>query len=473
MYNDQRIIKELKPYIPAADIFRIYEKEEGCAFLDSSLVNELGRYSVIGRHPYLKLVKDGGTFTVNGKPETEKTFKDYMREYLNTHEDKNESPLPIVSGAIGYFSYDYGRKQMGVPTGEKDLVTIPEAVLTFYDCFIVEDCREKRTYLVSNGFDGDAALEIQAMEEAIRKFTEFGKQKEPEIGEKKESVNGMATENSHREKFKIQISPNFEKEEYKQAVDQMIRYIIEGDIYIANMTQQLTIESEKQPLDVFYDLRKNNPSPFGGYLDFRDYQIVCASPERFLKMKDRHVNTRPIKGTRKCGTTPEEDEMLRKELEDSGKDKSELLMIVDLERNDLNRVCTPGSVKVTELFTVEAYATVFHLVSDIEGTFADDKNVMDLLEATFPGGSITGAPKYRAMEIIDELEHGKRNLYTGSIGYLTLDGSCDFNIVIRTALHKEGKYHLGVGGGITAESDLEFEYEETLQKAKAILEALQ
>lgn len=473
MYNDQRIIKELKPYIPAADIFRIYEKEEGCAFLDSSLVNELGRYSIIGRDPYLKLVKDGETFTVNGKTETEKTFEDYMREYLNTHEDKNDSQLPVVSGAMGYFSYDYGRKQMGVPTGEKDLVTIPEAVLTFYDCFIVEDCQEKRTYLVANGITGDALAQIQAMEEAIRKFTESGKQKEPEIGEKKESGNGMATENSHREKFKIQISPNFEKEEYKQAVDRMIQYIIEGDIYIANMTQQLTIESEKQPLDVFYDLRKNNPSPFGGYLDFGDYQIVCASPERFLKMKDRHVNTRPIKGTRKRGITPEEDEMLRKELEDSGKDKSELLMIVDLERNDLNRVCTPGSVKVTELFTVEAYATVFHLVSDIEGTLADDKNVMDLLEATFPGGSITGAPKYRAMEIIDELEHGKRNLYTGSIGYLTLDGSCDFNIVIRTALHKEGKYHLGVGGGITAESDLEFEYEETLQKARAILEALQ
>ena len=234
----------------------------------------------------------------------------------------------------------------------------------------------------------------------------------------------------------------------------MIRYIIEGDIYIANMTQQLTIESEKPPLDVFYDLRKNNPSPFGGYLDFGDYQIVCASPERFLKMKDRHVNTRPIKGTRKRGVTSEEDEMLRRELQDSGKDKSELLMIVDLERNDLNRVCTPGSVKVTELFTVEAYATVFHLVSDIEGKLEEGKNVMDLLKAAFPGGSITGAPKYRAMEIIDELEHGKRNLYTGSIGYLTLDGSCDFNIVIRTALHKNGKYHLGVGGGITAESDL-------------------
>ena len=467
MYNNQRIIKELTPYIPAVEIFRIYEREPGAAFLDSSLVNELGHYSVIGRCPYLKLVKDGKTFTINGKPETETTFEDYMREYLNTHEDKNDSRLPLVSGAVGYFSYDYGRKQMGVPSGEKDLVTIPEAVLTFYDCFVVEDCQEKRTYLVSNGISGNAAAQIGAMEKAILESIKNRKQEESETGE---NINAR---NSHREKFKIQIHPNFEKEEYKQAVDRMIRYIIEGDIYIANMTQQLTIESEKQPLDVFYDLRKNNPSPFGGYLDFGDYQIVCASPERFLKMKDRHVNTRPIKGTRKRGATPEEDQMLRQELADSGKDKSELLMIVDLERNDLNRVCTPGSVKVTELFTVEAYATVFHLVSDIEGTLEDGKNVMDLLEATFPGGSITGAPKYRAMEIIDELEHGKRNLYTGSIGYLTLDGSCDFNIVIRTALHKNGKYHLGVGGGITAESDLEFEYEETLQKAKAILDALQ
>lgn len=467
MYKNQRIIKELTPYIPAVDIFRIYEKEPGSAFLDSSLVNELGHYSVIGRCPYLKLVKDGEIFTINGKTETETTFEDYMWEYLDSHEDKNDSGLPIVSGAVGYFSYDYGRKQMGVPSGEKDLVTIPEAVLTFYDCFVVEDCQEKRTYLVANGISGDAAAQIGAMEKAILESIKNRKQEESETGE---NINAW---NSHREKFKIQIHPNFEKEEYKQAVDRMIRYIIEGDIYIANMTQQLTIESEKQPLDVFYDLRKNNPSPFGGYLDFGEYQIICASPERFLKMKDRHVNTRPIKGTRKRGETPEEDEMLRQELADSGKDKSELLMIVDLERNDLNRVCTPGSVKVTELFTVEAYATVFHLVSDIEGTLEDGKNVMDLLEATFPGGSITGAPKYRAMEIIDELEHGKRNLYTGSIGYLTLDGSCDFNIVIRTALHKNGKYHLGVGGGITAESDLEFEYEETLQKAKAILDALQ
>ena len=213
MYRKQRIIKELTPYVPTAEILRIYEKEPGAAFLDSSLVNELGRYSVIGKCPYLKLIKDGNIFTVNGKEETEKTFEQYMREYLNTHFDKNDSELPIVSGAVGYFSYDYGRKQMGVPSNESDIVTIPEAVLTFYDCFIVEDCREKRTYLVSNGISGDAETEIQMMEKEILEASESGRK----------NCNGNAKEEeAHSDKkYEIQVHPNFEKEEYKRAVDKI------------------------------------------------------------------------------------------------------------------------------------------------------------------------------------------------------------------------------------------------------------
>ena len=453
MYQKQRKIKKLDIYTPAAELFRIYQKEEECVFLDSSLVNHLGKYSIIGRCPYLKLVKDGEIFTINGLEEKEQTFESYMKTYLAEHVDKNDSELPIISGAIGYFSYDYGRERQGIVSGEEEIVHIPEAAVTFYDFFIIEDCQKKEIWLIADGITGDAAQMLEEAEQRCKKIVQQGEERT-------------------KARAEIAVFPNFEKEEYKQAVADMIQYIIEGDIYIANMTQQLTIESKKKPLDVFYDLRRANPSPFGGYLDYGKYQIICASPERFLQMKKGTVHTRPIKGTRKRGETPEEDRMMREELQNSEKDKSELLMIVDLERNDLNRVCVPGSVKVTELFTVEEYATVFHLVSDIEGTLQEGKNIMDLLEAAFPGGSITGAPKYRAMEIIDELEHGKRNLYTGSIGYLTLDGDCDFNIVIRTALHKDGRYHLGVGGGITAESDLEFEYEETLQKAKAILEAL-
>lgn len=456
MYNTKRIIRELTPYRSTAEIFQILGEERDSVFLDSSLVNDLGRYSIIGRNPYLKLLKDGDSFFINNIEETEITFEEYLRKYLQNHKDKNQTDLPLVSGAVGYFSYEYGRKLMEIASGEKDIVSIPDAVLIFYDLYIIEDCKEKRTFLIANGTETPAEELLQKTEEEIQ------------AGDQK----NLSYINSKDTSFDIEVFPNFKKEEYKKAVDDMIHYIIEGDIYIANMTQQMTVKSEKQPKDVFLDLRKNNPSPFGGYLDYEDFQIVCASPERFLRMKKGHVETRPIKGTRKRGDTPEEDLLMRKELENSDKDKSELLMIVDLERNDLNRVCKPGSVKVTELFTVEEYATVFHLVSNIEGELEEGKNFADLLEATFPGGSITGAPKYRAMEIIDELEHGRRNLYTGSIGYLTLDGDCDFNIVIRTALHKDGRYHLGVGGGITAESELEFEYEETLQKAKAVLEAM-
>ena len=423
MYNINRVIKKLTPHRSAAELFKYFSGEKDCVFLDSSLVNGLGRYSIIGVRPYLKLVKDDHGFFINEQKVSELSFEEYLKKYLSEHKDQNKSGLPMLSGAIGYFSYEYGRKLMEIPSHKENLVTIPDAVLVFYDMYIIEDCHEKKTFLVANGVTEDAEKLIESVE---KRLTEV-------LLEKEQVADGS---------FNIEITPNFKKEE------------------------------NKKPLDVFYDLRENNPSPFGGYMDYGDFQIVCASPERFLKMKKGHVNTRPIKGTRKRGETLEEDLLMRNELKNSEKDKSELLMIVDLERNDLNRVCKPGSVKVTELFTVEEYATVFHLVSDIEGVLQENKTIMDLLEATFPGGSITGAPKYRAMEIIDELENNRRNLYTGSIGYLTLDGDCDFNIVIRTALHKDGMYYLGVGGGITAESDLEFEYEETLQKAKAVLEAM-
>jgi len=454
----KRVTVELERYVPASEVFRLAAKEPGCAFLDSSLVNELGRWSILGLRPYKTLIKEqDGSFTEDGVFRQDTDFETRLGEFLKQNRDENETALPIVSGAIGYFSYDYGRERMGVPSAEQDVEPIPQARVVFYDLLLIEDCREKRVWLSACGQTEDAEALLTRFRQDIERRMEEGFPPLPD---------------AHATK-PITVRPNFEKEEYKAAVGRMIRYIIEGDIYIANMTQRLDIMSDREPLAVFEHLRTHNPSPFGGYLDCGDHQIICASPERFLRLRDGVVETRPIKGTRKRGETPEEDETLRRELEQSEKDKSELLMIVDLERNDLNRVCRPGSVEVTELFTVETYATVFHLVSNIRGELVQGRDVTDLLRAAFPGGSITGAPKYRAMEIIDELEHGKRGLYTGSIGYLTLDGDCDLNIVIRTALHRDGRYHLGVGGGITSESDLEFEYEETLQKAKAVLEALQ
>ena len=454
----KRVTVELERYVPASEVFHLAAKEPGCAFLDSSLVNELGRWSILGLRPYKTLIKEqDGSFTEDDVARPDTDFETRLGEFLRLNGDENETELPIVSGAIGYFSYDYGREHVGVPTAEQDVEPIPQARVVFYDLLLIEDCHEKRVWLSACGQTEDALELLARFRWGIERGMEEG---------------FPALPDAHATK-PITVRPNFEKEEYKTAVDRMIRCIIEGDIYIANMTQRLDVMSDREPLAVFEHLRTHNPSPFGGYLDCGDHQIICASPERFLRLRDGVVETRPIKGTRKRGETPEEDEALRRELELSEKDKSELLMIVDLERNDLNRVCRPGSVEVTELFTVETYATVFHLVSNIRGELAQGSDVTDLLRAAFPGGSITGAPKYRAMEIIDELEHGKRGLYTGSIGYLTLDGECDLNIVIRTALHRDGRYHLGVGGGITSESDLEFEYEETLQKAKAVLEALQ
>ena len=450
----KRTIRMMKDFPPIHRIFDLFAEEEMAVFLDSSLQNALGRYSVIGLFPYLTLVK-GETFTVNGV-ECEQSFEEYVKEYLNSHREENPTTLPIVSGAVGYFSYDYGREKEGVRSRHRKKVEIPDCILCFYDLFIVEDHSAHTLYLIGNGNLKDSRRMTEELLLRIRGITEADWKEE-----------------NRRESRRITVEANFEKKEYLTAVEDTIRHIVEGDIYIMNMTQQLSVSGESGPYQVFRRLRRENPSPFGGYFQYGDFQIICASPERFLQMQNGHVMTRPIKGTRKRGTTPEEDEALKKELADSEKDKSELLMIVDLERNDLNRVCVPGSVKVTELFQVETYATVFHLVVNVEGDLEEGKNVMDLIEAAFPGGSITGAPKLRAMEIIDGLEHDRRNLYTGSIGYLTLSGDCDLNIVIRTALHKDGVYQIGVGGGITCESELEFEYEETLQKAKALLEAIQ
>ncbi|KIR03266.1 Para-aminobenzoate synthase, aminase component [Lachnospiraceae bacterium TWA4] len=446
------LVKESNVFCTCAEIFHVLDKKDA-VFLDSSLQNDYGRYSIIGLHSYHCIQNDYGKVTINGR-KTDENFESYLDNYLRKNKIQNPTNLPIIGGAIGYFTYDYGREKE-VGTRHEDEEKLPYSILNFYDNFIIEDHKEHKLYLTACGQLKDACDSILELENLVKSVI----QNPPDLSYKK-------TE------YPVEVTANFEKQEYMDTVERMRQYIIEGDIYIANMTQKLTIKSDKDPYEAFLKSRAINPAPFGGYFDYGDFQIVCASPERFLFVNDGKVETRPIKGTRKRGETPKEDAALKQELKDSGKDQSELLMIVDLERNDLNHVCETGSVKVTELFEVETYATVFHLVSTVTGFLPINKTFVDLLLSTFPGGSITGAPKIRAMQIIDKLEHSSRNLYTGSIGYIGLDGNCDLNIVIRTAVHKDGKYYLGVGGGITYESELEFEYEETLQKAKAVVEAL-
>lgn len=446
-----RIIEELKEYPPIYKIFQVFKDERYAVFLDSSLHNKLGKYSIIGLYPYMELVK-GDTFTLNGKT-CATSFEDYLREYLIQNRDINDTGLPIVSGAIGYFSYDYGIKKAGITSRHEKRSNIPDSILCFYDVFIIEDHRANTLYLIANGHREDSRIQIENLKEIINNTYSLEDQGE-----------AIST--------KLQVETSFTKADYMKAIQKLINYITEGTIDVVNMTKQLKIISRKNPYDFYNKLRHINPSPFAGYFNYGDFQIISASPERFLQMQNNRVVTRPIKGTRKRGTTCEEDQLLKLELQNSEKDRKELLSIVNLLKDDLNKVCVPGTVEVTEAFSIEEYATLYHLVSNITGELRSDLTVMDLIEATFPGASITGAPRLRAMEIIDEVEIERRNIYTGSMGYITLDGACDLNIIIRTAIHHKGLYQIGVGGGITSESDLEFEYEETLQKAKALLEAL-
>ena len=433
------------------------------AFLDSSLQGQDGRYSILGLYPYLQAEERDGVFFVNGEKRSGDLLV-FLKEYIEKNrdgEDQNDGPV-MTAGAIGWLSYDYGRNRAGIRGQQEKSVSsvdggLPDGRFVFYDLYLVEDLMEKRMWICTQ----EKLAGISDYRKKVRTWAE-----ESAIS------GGNRSSDRSEENGKVVFSSDYSREGYENAIKRLIEYMKAGDIYVMNMTRRIMADGIGDPYQVFRYLREHNPSPFGAYLSFGEYRIVCASPERFLRVRNGIVETSPIKGTRKRGTTPEEDRRLRQELAESEKDKSELLMIVDLERNDLNRVCVPGSVKVPRMYYIESFATVHHLISDVTGKLRPECSAVDLLDAAFPGGSITGAPKYRAMEIIEEQENSSRGLYTGTIGYLGLDGNCDFNIVIRTAVCRNGSCTIGAGGGITVESDPEFEYEETNQKAAALMEAL-
>lgn len=409
------------------------------------------RYSIIALEPYLILTETEGRCTENGTvcPEP---LEQRLSRRLEEHREENPTHLPLIAGAFGYFSYDFCRKFENIHSRHPRTVQVPDAFFAFYDVLIIEDREEHALYLAMREEAADFGARLTKYRSELRK---------PCFVPAPPAHKGLAP-----------FSSAFTKASYQKAIRRLIEYIRAGDIYIANMTQQLRLSSSREPYEVYRYLRTHHPAPFGGFLQGVDFQVVCASPERFVRIRGSRIETRPIKGTRKRGSTEQEDSMLREELRHSTKDRSELLMIVDLERNDLNHICEAGSVQVPEHFVIEDYSTVFHLVSTVIGRKRQDIEIPELLHSLFPGGSITGAPKIRAMEIIDELELERRNLYTGTLGYFSLNGNCDFNIMIRTGICHGNQWHLGVGGGITCESDPEAEYEETLQKAKAMREAL-
>jgi len=364
---------------------------------------------------------------------------------------------------VGYFSYDLCHFIERLPATAVDDLNLPECYLAFYDTIVAFDHLEKKTYLVSTGFpELRETKRKRRAEERLKEVKSWMLNKPSIAGE----LCSVSTEEG------MVLKSNFSHEEYLRAVENVREYIRAGDIFQVNLSQRFEADLSIPPYELYQRLRKINPAPFASYLDFDGVSVVGASPERFLKVQGDWVETRPIKGTRPRGKSAAEDRALADELLASIKDRAENVMIVDLERNDLGRVCRYGTVRVTELAILETYPTVFHLTSTVKGRLCEDKDRIDLLKATFPGGSITGAPKVRAMEIIDELESTRRSVYTGSIGYLSFSGEMDLNIVIRTFLVKGGRAYFQVGGGIIYDSEPEAEYVETLDKAKALIQAL-
>jgi para-aminobenzoate synthetase component 1 len=278
---------------------------------------------------------------------------------------------------------------------------------------------------------------------------------------------------NHKKQTIERLSSNFTKENYLLAVQKAKEYIRRGDIYQVNLSQRFQTRTNLSGVEIYKRLRQISPSSFSAYLDAGDHQILSSSPERFLRLEGNTVTTRPMKGTRPRSNNRIQDASFRRALLNSAKDKAELVMIVDLERNDLGRVCNYDSVRVDTLRELEKYSTVFQTTATVSGRLHRNKDRIDLLRACFPGGSITGCPKIRAMEIIEELEPTRRSIYTGSLGYLSFSGGMDFNILIRTMLKKENKLYFGVGGGIVADSNPEAEYEETLVKARAMIESIE
>ena len=454
----------------ASQAFQAFKDKPFSFFLDSGMgPQRLGRYSFMGSDPFLimrsrgrdiNLIRSDGEKVVSGNP------FDVLGQLLQEYRlDGNPSGLPFVGGAVGYLSYDLGHFIEKLPSKAVDDLRLPECYLGFYDAVAIFDNLESRVYIASTGFP-ETGKNRQAKAQARLEEIKRTVAQAPRLGEDKASYSEQSVSKQ------VNLRSNFTHEAYLEAVQKARDYIIAGDIFQVNLSQRFEADVSLPPYELYQRLCKINPAPFASYLNFDGVAVVSASPERFLLLRGDRVETRPIKGTRPRGKDPAGDEVLARELVNSFKDKAEHVMIVDLERNDIGRVCRFGTVRVSELMALEKYATVFHLTSTVEGKLRPGKNAIDLLKATFPGGSISGAPKVRAIEIIDELEPTRRSVYTGSIGYLGFDGGLDLNIVIRTILVKNGKAYFQVGGAVVYDSDPESEYVETLDKARALIQAL-
>lgn len=421
---------------------------------------EVRRWSFAAAEPFLIFTAKGRHVTIHNPYKSSYLEGDpfailqRLLDRYRTSPPTDEGAPPLTGGAIGYIGYDAGRHVERIPEKAADDIGLPDIWLGFYDALLALNHQTGQVWAVDTGLHraeglGKLGRWVRALKAPARTAPAA------QAGARGPAVS------------------TFSRPAYEEAVRRALAYIAAGDIFQVNLSQRFTVPWAGGGRPLFDRLRAISPAPFSAYLDGGHWQVVSTSPERFLRAEPNgRVEMRPIKGTRPRGATPAEDEALAQQLMASDKEQAELAMIVDLQRSDLGRICRYGSVQVPELRRLEGYPSVWHTVATVEGRLAEGARPDALLRATFPGGSITGAPKLRAMEIIEELEPVRRGIYTGAIGYLGFDGQIDLNVAIRTAVIRAGHAHVHVGGGIVAGSDPAAEYEETLAKASGLMRAL-
>ena len=464
----QPLAHELVPVPEPTDVFRQLERLPHCIFLDSALRDpQLGRYSFVAADPYAYW--EAGA---NGPD----ALANLERRVGRPTSQTLAGLPPFQGGAAGLFAYDLNRGLECVPLPRADEFQLPALAIGLYDVVVAFDHALHRAWIVSQGRPEED--EPQRLQRAAARLTHFREllsgrgDAAPRPVSRVKPLRSAQLTPQYPSAVDPELTSNLSPEAYHDMIERAIEYIRAGDVFQVNLAQRLLYPARHESRELYLRLRERNPATFAGYFDLGGFQIVSASPERFVSVRQGQVETRPIKGTRQRCWNPEADLFAAGDLRENEKDRAENVMIVDLLRNDLSRVCRPDSVRVTDLCRLEVYQYVQHLVSVVIGELAPGRGPLDLVRAAFPGGSVTGAPKVRAMEIIQELEPNARSAYCGSLGYLGFDGTMDLSILIRTITAGRGWWQMPVGGGIVAQSIPDREYEETWHKAVGMLRSL-
>lgn len=418
-------------------------------------VENIGRYSMIGTNPMFRLIHDGRQLRIEGliDKNIEGPVYECMRTFFNQLDVNVSDEVPITFGAVGAIAYETIKQYEKIPRLKKDNFDLPELDMMIPRQMAVYDHLYRKIYIIGNSETEKGALDEAKKVKKLLNVPLNQKYSSGKLGRRK-------------------LTSSFKQDEFEDAVGKAKKYIENGDIFQVVLSQKFQGEYSEDPFRAYRALRQLNPSPYMYYFDFETYQIVGASPESLVEVNNGIVSTNPIAGTRKRGETDAEDKLLSEELLNDEKELAEHLMLVDLGRNDIGRISKFGTVSVKNFMTVQRYSHVMHIASNVEGQLDDSYDMFDALEKTLPAGTVSGAPKIRAMEIIEELEKTKREYYAGAIGFFNFNGTVETAITIRTMIFKDQQVFFNAGAGIVYDSDPKAEYFETIHKASALMEAI-